>query len=284
MGIFGLFFWKNSFIEKEYLGRIFFLYIYVVSIFVLLTSINNLTIFKKIFFVLFIIIFTFDYNNTLGGYQEYLIFSLLIFAAKILNLISATKNEANENYLCMALMCNLILLSWIKNESMFYAFFLLLIYFYIKKINRKSLFFFVFTFLLIAFQIFIKKYFFELEKAFLFSLSLESVFKNFNIAELLNRIYFTTLYLVHSILKYPISIINIIGIILTVTHWKKLKSSRYLLIFFLMNVVFLYAVYIVTDAPLIWHLKTSIERLILQTSGVYIFLFVNLLNKKIIKI
>jgi hypothetical protein len=278
------FFWKNSIIEKEYLGRIFYAYVYVVSLFVLINSIKNLTISKKFFFILFIIIFSFDYNNSMGGYQEYLIFSLLIFAVKIIEIFKSTKKKINDNYLYLALMSNLILLSWIKNESMFYSFFLLIIFIIEKKFNKKSLIFGILTFFIILLQIFSKKYFFELEKAFLFSLSFESIFKNFNISEFINRIYFTTFYIFHSALKYPISIINILSIILVIKYFKKLRSSFYLLLFFLMNLAFLYAVYMVTDAPLIWHLKTSIERLILQTSGLYIFLLIHLLNKKIIKI
>ena len=278
------FFWKNSIIEKEYLGRIFYAYTYVVSLFVLINSIKNLTISKKFFFILFIIIFSFDYNNSMGGYQEYLIFSLLIFAVKIIEISKSIKKKINDNYLYLALMSNLILLSWIKNESMFYSFFLLIIFMIEKKFNKKSLIFGILTFFIILLQIFSKKYLFELEKAFLFSLSFESIFKNFNINEFINRIYFTTFYIFHSALKYPISIINILSIILVIKYFKKLRSSFYLLLFFLMNLAFLYAVYMVTDAPLIWHLKTSIERLILQTSGLYIFLLIHLLNKKIIKI
>jgi len=278
------FFWKNSIIQKEYLGRIFYAYVYILSLFVLINSIKNLTISKKFFFILFIIIFSFDYNNSMGVYQEYLIFSLLIFAAKIIEISKSIEKKTKDNYLYVALMSNLILLSWIKNESMFYAFFLLIIFIFEKKFNKKSLIFGILTFLIILLQIFIKKYFFELEKAFLFSLSFESIFKNLNFSEFINRIYFTTVYIFHSVLKYPISIINILSFILFIKYWKKIRSSFYLLIFFLMNLIFLYAVYMVTDVPLIWHLQTSIERLILQTSGIYIFLLIHLLNKKIIKI
>jgi len=278
------FFWKNSIIQKEYLGRIFYAYVYVVSIFVLINSIKNLTISKKFFFIIFIIIFSFDYNNSMGGYQEYLIFSLLIFAVKIIEISKSIKKKMDDNYLYLALMSNLILLSWIKNESMFYAFFLLIIFTIEKKFNTKSLIFGILTFFIIVVQIFIKKYFFELEKTFLISLSTESIFTILNFSEFINRIYFTTVYILHSVLKYPISIINILSIILVIRYLKKLRSSFYLLLFFLMNLIFLYAVYMVTDFPLIWHLKTSVERLILQTSGIYVFLLIHLLNKKIIKI
>ena len=94
---------------------------------------------------------------------------------------------------------------------------------------------------------------------------------------------YTTVYIFHSILKYQISIINLISLIIFLKYFKKMEEYKYYLYFFVFNLIFLYSVYIVTDAPLIWHLKTSIERLILQTSGLYIFILVHLINKKIIK-
>jgi len=89
--------------------------------------------------------------------------------------------------------------------------------------------------------------------------------------------------MVHAILKYPINIINILSLIIFLKYFRKIKEYKHYLIFFLLNIMFLYGVYLVTDAPLIWHLKTSIERLILQTSGFYIFILLHLINKKIIK-
>jgi hypothetical protein len=47
------FFWKNSLMEKEYFGRLFLKYIYVVSLFVVAFSIKNISIFIKILIVFF---------------------------------------------------------------------------------------------------------------------------------------------------------------------------------------------------------------------------------------
>ena len=129
-------------------------------------------------------------------------------------------------------------------------------------------------------QIVVKKYFFDLDKTFLFSLSPDSLTKNLNFNDFFERIYYTTVYIFHSILKYPISILNIVCIFICLKYLKKTQDYKIYLYFFVLNILFLYSVYMVTDAPLIWHLKTSIERLILQTSGFYIFILIHLINKK----
>ena len=276
------FFWKNSLIQKEYLGRIFYAYTYVVSIFVLANCIKNLPFSKKLFFILFIIIFSFDFNNTIEGYQEYLIFSLLIFAIKILEISKLKKST--DDYLYLFFLLNLFILSWIKNEAIFYSFFLLIIFNIYKKFNKKILIFSIITFLIIFLQIFITKYFFEVERVFQIALTFESLLKKLTFIELFDRIYYTTIYIFHAVLKYPISIINILSIILVIKYRNQLKFCNYILVFFCMNIIFLYTIYIMTDLPVIWHLQTSIERLILQTSSLYIFLLIHLLNKKLIKI
>lgn len=278
------FFWKNSFLQLEYLGRLFYLYIYLISIFILSESLNDLPKFKKILFIFVIIFFSYDYDNSMGGYQEFIIFSLLIFSAKLLELIKNDKNANNFVILSIFLLINLLILSWIKNEALFYGLFIILIYLFNNKANSKAVSFFIIGLILILIQIIVKKYFFDLEKAFLFSLSPDSLTKNINFDEMPYRIFYTTVYIFHAILKYPISIINIISLIIFLKYFKKMYDYKYYLYFFGLNIIFLYGVYMTTDAPLIWHLKTSIERLILQTSGFYIFILIHLINKKIIKI
>ena len=52
------FFWKNSFLELEYYGRLYFIFVYLISIYSVAELINQILDFKKkivIFFVIFII-------------------------------------------------------------------------------------------------------------------------------------------------------------------------------------------------------------------------------------
>ena len=122
------FFWKNSLGNYEYFGRLFYLYLYILSLFVLIGSIKNINIKTKIILILIIFLFSFDYS--LGGYQEYLIFSLLVFAGKLLMIV---RRNNKGGFFDFILFVNTIVLCFIKNECTFYAIFLWLIYFLIKK-------------------------------------------------------------------------------------------------------------------------------------------------------
>ena len=83
------FFWKNSLLELEYFGRLFYIYFYLISIF----TVFNIAKFKSdklIFILIFSLIFlTYD-PYLFGGYQEYLIFSTLIIAARFISTINFT--------------------------------------------------------------------------------------------------------------------------------------------------------------------------------------------------
>jgi hypothetical protein len=54
------FFWKNSFIQKEYLGRLFLNYLYLISVFVIANSLKKQSNFKKLIFIFCLILFTSD--------------------------------------------------------------------------------------------------------------------------------------------------------------------------------------------------------------------------------
>ena len=86
------FFWKNSALELEYFGRLFYIYFYLISI----LTVFNLLNFKseKLTFVLVFSIIFITYDPYLfSGYQEYLIFSTLLIAARFINLINFEKKK-----------------------------------------------------------------------------------------------------------------------------------------------------------------------------------------------
>ena len=75
------FFWKNSFLQYEYLGRLIYIYIYLLSLFSICELISNQNKIKIILLSLILII-SFD-EFLFRGYQEVLLFSLFIFISKI---------------------------------------------------------------------------------------------------------------------------------------------------------------------------------------------------------
>lgn len=68
------FFWKNSFVQLEYFGRFFFIFVFVVSIFSLGQQLNkNFSIAEKLLITFLLTVLSTNFF-LFGGYQEYLIF------------------------------------------------------------------------------------------------------------------------------------------------------------------------------------------------------------------
>jgi hypothetical protein len=273
------FFWKNSLGNYEYFGRLFYLYLYILSLFVLIGSIQNINIKTKIILILIIFLFSFDYS--LGGYQEYLIFSLLVFAAKLLMIVRSNNKSIFFDFI---LFINTIVLCFIKNECTFYAVFLWLIYSLIKKNKIYSLLFIILILMTIFLQFYFVKIIYTANSFFQISIDPIVWLKNLNALEIIKRSFYTTFYIMHSLLKYPICLINFLAILLSIYFYKKIPENRFLFIFLILNLLFIFAIYQVTPLPIIWHLQTSIKRLFLQTSGFYFFFAINLFNHKVVKI
>jgi len=274
------FFWKNTFLEKEYLGRLFFMYLYILSLFTIITSLNNITNIKKIIFLYLLFIFSFDFS--LMGYQEYIIFALLVFSAKQLFLIINNKNKSKIIF--VSLIANLTILSWIKNECIFYAIFLLVIFIMLTTNNKRKILISIIVLSSVLIQIYTIKHVMHANALGQLEISTKFIRLYFD-KDLFIKFYYTTIYLFfHSSLKYFICLINLVSILISTFLKKKINENKFIYFFLLLNLIFIYSIYLSDSYQLlIWHLQTSIKRLMLQTSGFYMFVFVNLLNKKIIK-
>lgn len=273
------FFWKNSLGDKEYFGRLFHIYLYVVALFILITSFKNFSEIKKITILALLLIFSFD--TLLNGYQEYIMFALIVFEAKLLFTIINNKKKIYN----ILFIVNGILICFIKNEGIFYSIFFFIIYFFFNKKKKLPITFGAIIFVIISCQLYISKVIYKLESALQFSLTQSLIFNDnmLNLYEIIKRFAYINFYIVHSLLKYPINLINFIGVVISIYFYKKLPENRSLLLFLFLNIVFIFSIYLITPFPLEWHLQTSIKRLFLQTSGLYFFIVVNILNKKILK-
>ena len=268
------FFWKNSFIEFEYLGRGFYHYIYILSIFLYIQNFKDWSNFKKLFLVLFIYSATYDFD--LEGYQDYLIFSLMVF---VIDLIINYKKKDHIFLIIFYSIC--ILLSWIKNEGIIYACFLIIIYNFIYKKNIFINLSFISLFVLsISFQFYINLEIYNGQTLFQIPTN-TNVFSEINIT-LLKNFLLIIWYLFHSILKYPIWIINLILLFICFVYKQNKSNEKNFINYFLaLKKLFIFGVFL--QSPYIeWHLQTSLDRLVLQTSGFYIYLLLFLVkNKKI---
>ena len=264
------FFWKNSFIQNEYLGRLFFIFIYSLSIFSICELINKNNIYKVIILSL-IILLSFD-DFLFRGYQEILIFSLLIFTIK--NFYFYLKNN-NSVYLLICFL-SLNLIPWVKHEGFLFvlvlSFSMLLILNYFQ--NKKLIFNFI---ILTWFLIIIKNFIFYKY------LNLNFVHGGgFNLFKESKSIFeFTYIFskgLVVSIIKYKIWIFILIAIyslskIKTLNKVEKmfLKFLNINLLFFsLLLVGIYYNLYINSGLEFSWWVDTSLDRLIYSVSGIFI--------------
>ena len=134
------FFWKTSYLEYEYFGRLIFVYIFLTSIFALCQLIKKNS-FLEFLTISILVLICFDSFLT-KGYQELLVFSFLIFVS-----ISIYKYilEKKKLDLLICFIC-LNMLPWIKNEGYIYVLiFNLSLIFTIKNFsNKNSLIFFIF--------------------------------------------------------------------------------------------------------------------------------------------
>ena len=112
------FFWSLSFVESEYFGRLFYLFLFCYSFFVISKISNNHSINNIIFLLLIFLSYEYEFFS---GLQEILIFSFLLLISKYFYLISK-KNTGNEIFfLCLIFLFSNLLI-WIKSEGIIYFF------------------------------------------------------------------------------------------------------------------------------------------------------------------
>jgi hypothetical protein len=287
----GAFIWaiytKISFLEYEYLGRIFYIFFYCLAIFSIAEFLNFNDV-KKILFSSIIIILT--YNISLfNGYQEVLLFSIFTLFSKYFYLI--IKKNIPRNFLIFHSILIIILLlisTWIKNEGMFFSsIFVFLMLCLPKKSSLFKLSVF-FSYILII----ILRFFIYEEIGLDVSTLAQNNYVNLNLLSLesyfmLDRILLIFKYLLFGILSNLIYLISLF-MILFMFFCRKVETNLffYLASLFL-NFWLIFCFYIYTTVPLQWHLKVSAERVLFEVLGIYlipIVIFINVFFKKTPKI
>ena len=271
------YFWKNSLLELEYLGRFFQSYFYVVSIFLLLNLLKRLSDNLKVLFLLFIILITFE-PYLFAGYQEYLIFSSLIIALRFINLINFN-NHLNYKIIIFILLI-FYTLCWFKDEGLIYylIFSSTLIFFLNSPTKNKILFVILLIFLWVV-QYLLQKYLIGIYD-FPQKISLAEIYNDLiNIKIFITKIYKITLHILISFIKYPLWLLSIFSIIGLIFLKVKLdKTLQYYLSCLFFNIGFIYAIFF-TFKNLDFFLKVSLDRLLFQTSGFYLIFLILILNK-----
>ena len=131
------FFWKFPFNNYEYLGRIAYIFFYILSIFSFSETLKINNQLRSIF-SLIIILATYKYN-LFNGDADVLIFIFLLFAAKFVNDLFQLENKKNQLPIIFLLLGIGNILLWTKQEGIFFFIFLIFsMIIFNKLINKKN--------------------------------------------------------------------------------------------------------------------------------------------------
>ena len=268
------FFWKFPFNEHEYMGRISYVCIYVLSIFSITRCINVNTFLKNIFSIL-IILSTYKYN-LFSGLQDNLIFSfMLIIASFYYRFVNTTNIKLKQNYFYI-IFGVINILFWIKNESLIYAFvfFLILICLHFSYFKNKKTIFLIFV-SIILFRIIIFYYYdFYFHEGY----QLKET-TSLNIIDYYNRFKLINYYLFFNLVRNPIYFVTLFCMFSIVYKFRSDNNIKLIAIFLLFNIIFIYSAYMFRQVDIEFHLRNSIGRVLYQTSGLYILSVVIYINQ-----
>ena len=278
------FFWKLSFLEHEYSGRLFYVFIYLTSLFLLVNNFNFSKSYKIIFFILLIII-SYDYTyhshwSMFSGYQEILIFSLVCMAMHFLyKLLNYNKNLQNFNIISILLICNLLV--WIKHEGFIISLSLILtlIFFFNFKIKKK-----IFISSVYLFIIFLRFSIFDF-----YDLNPDEVqhqgYENLQLMHIVEKISLQKIFIIFQSLvmnlfsNYLILMsIFLLSIFLFIN--KNINNIFYIIFFAVFNIAAFFGIYLISDLEVTFMLKTSMDRILYQISPFAILIFLEIYNSK----
>ena len=272
------FFWKNSFINSEYTGRIFFVFCYCLSIILIISS-PKIILSKKILLISVFLLLTLDYY-LLGGYQEYLVFSFLIFIFYFYFKYFFKKQKIF--LIPIILFINTIL--WVKNEASVFVFFFFLFVIFHHLIEKNK----------IKNEIYILGIFFILSlfvKYLIFYNAFNAVNTGWPGYQINN---FGTVFQLDYFLERTSSIIINISValikckvylmfFLTLLFFLNKKNCKFFLpfiFFLLLNLILIFFIYYLTDS-VDWKIyqAMTVDRLLFQTSGIYLIPILYILKK-----
>ena len=262
------YFWNNSILQVEYLGRLILPFLYLSGIFY---SVSNLykkeNYLLKILIILLIFTLTLDYY-LFGGYQDYHIFFQLLIFSKIFHDYQKIKNS---KFLFTLLYIVTILILWTKQEGFFYNLILTSIFIIFCNKDKKTKFIFaLFVFISIIIQISLKNIYigsFEFNEEIFH----KDLLRYLNIINIFDTFFLISKHIIISMLRYPIWILILLAIFFFKIFDKKNSLPNYSLFYLLIFFGFVYAIYFQTRLSLPFLLPITIDRILLQGSGFMVY-------------
>ena len=268
------FFWKFPLNSFEYLGRITYAFIFVLSIFSI-TECLRMHVYEKIIFAILLIFLTYNYE-LFSGMQDVLVFSIILIITKFAYYFFEKKFISNRLQLILILLGAANILCWVKNEGIFYAFFLLFCIFITNNLTLKNKIALITgSLIIISLRIFIFNFYdttlttsaYELEKTL-----------NFEFLLILEKIKIITFYLIIYFSQNPIYLLTM-PILIYITFKYPLKNiTKFVIYFLILNFSFIYLTYLFMHSETELLARFSMKRVIFQTSGFYFLAIIILIN------
>ena len=268
------FFWKFPSNSSEYLGRIAYAFIYTLSIFSI-TECLRVNVYEKIIFAILLIFLTYNYE-LFSGMQDVLVFSIILIITKFAYYFFEKKFISNRLQLILILLGAANILCWVKNEGMFYAFFLLFCIFITNNLILKNKIALITgSLIIVSLRIFIFNFYdtdldpsyFEFEKTL-----------NFEFLLILEKIKIITFYLIIYFSQNPIYLLTM-PILIYITFKYPLKNiTKFVIYFLILNFSFIYIIYLFKAVEVEVSIRHNMLRLIFQTSGFYFLAIIILIN------
>ena len=268
------FFWKFPLNKFEYLGRIYYICFYVISIiaFFEIFKISNL---YKIILIILTVLLTYSLE-LFSGNQEILIFSFILLAARFSYSILEDKMDNNlktQKIILLLLILNAC--SWIKMEGLFFVGFILSLIFILGNISKnQKIFLLSGVFFVILGRFLLFKIFdsglesFEFDKTFS-SISMSSIFNHIKIILFYSVVYSTQL---------PILIIAFLCFLYNLYIYKSNKVQLFIFLYAIFNVLFIIIAFIFSMENVEWQVRVGLKRVVFQTSGFYLLTLAYLIN------
>ncbi len=274
------FFRNISFIDHEYFGRLFYVFIFAFSIFYVTPQKNNRLL--LIFYLSIILSIFFEYNF-FSGLQEILIFSYLMIISKYFKFFDNKKNNVTI-LIFITLYLNLIF--WTKTEGLVYicAFLLIINLCSNIKFNEKIIYSSM-IFFSILFKIFIYDY---------YSLNLDAqpsynfeYLNNLSLKEIIYKIKMISIWLVYYSLNNIFFITGIIYCIyLSLNKNLNNQEIKVYNTYLFLIISFIFSAYIFRDMEIVTSIRTTMDRLVMTSSGFFVYMIMkninNTINNKVI--
>ena len=268
------FFWKFPLNDFEYLGRITYAFIYVLSIFSIMECLKA-HVYEKIIFAILLISLTYSYE-IFSGSQDVLLFSLILITAKFAYYFFEKKLVPNRLQLILILLGAANIICWIKNEGIFYALFLLFCIFITNNLILKNKIALITgSLIIVSLRIFIYNFYnIELDPdVFEFEKSL-----NFEFLLILEKIKIVTFYLIIYFSQNPIYLLTIPVLIYMAFKYPLKNITKFVIYFLILNFSFIYLTYLFMHSETELLARFSMKRVIFQTSGFYFLAIIILIN------